>query len=267
MNRTTYPYFLLMALLFCLLASSCQRVINLDLTNAAPQLVIEGNFTTTVAPQMVKISQTVPFSNTNIYPPVSGATVTVSNNKGRIITFAEGPPGTYASAQIAGRPGNTYTLTVQYNGKVYTANSTMPQQVLLDSIDTKQSAFNGKNIKDANVYYLDPYDQANQYRFVLYVNSTQVNRVFAFDDHFTNGRLVVNELFENDIDIHSNDTVTVEMQCIDPQVYTYWYSLRQQQAQGPGGGTTPSNPPSNISNNALGYFSAHTTQTKSIIVP
>ena len=46
----------------------------------------------------------------------------------------------------------------------------------------------------------------------------------------------------------------------------YWFSLMQQQGNGPGGGTTPSNPPSNFDNNALGYFSAHTTQVKQIIV-
>jgi hypothetical protein len=35
----------------------------------------------------------------------------------------------------------------------------------------------------------------------------------------------------------------------------------------PGGGITPNNPPSNISNGALGIFSAHTTETRSVTIP
>jgi len=31
---------------------------------------------------------------------------------------------------------------------------------------------------------------------------------------------------------------------------------------GPGGGTTPNNPPNNLSNGALGLFSAHTAELK-----
>jgi len=66
--------------------------------------------------------------------------------------------------------------------------------------------------------------------------------------------------------IFSGDTVTVEMQCIDLPVYTYWETLMQEQSNGPGGGVTPSNPPTNITPATLGYFSAHTTQSQTIIV-
>jgi hypothetical protein len=40
----------------------------------------------------------------------------------------------------------------------------------------------------------------------------------------------------------------------------------QEQTNGPGGGVTPSNPPTNITPVTLGYFSAHTTQSKTIVV-
>jgi hypothetical protein len=61
-----------------------------------------------------------------------------------------------------------------------------------------------------------------------------------------------------------NDFVSVEMQCISSPTYLYYYSLRQISGAGAGGGTTPSNPPSNIMGGALGLFSAHTVQRKKI---
>ena len=101
----------------------------------------------------------------------------------------------------------------------------------------------------------------NQYRFVMYVNRVQVNTIFAFDDEFIDGRNVNLDLQQNDIDIFPKDTVTVEMQCIDRPMYTYWFTLVQQRGNNPGGAMTPSNPPTNITPATLGYFSAHTTQS------
>jgi len=57
------------------------------------------------------------------------------------------------------------------------------------------------------------------------------------------------------------------MQCVDKKVFTYWYSLSQQGGNGFANSATPSNPTSNISNGALGYFSAHTVQHASVTVP
>jgi hypothetical protein len=61
-----------------------------------------------------------------------------------------------------------------------------------------------------------------------------------------------------------NDIVSVEMQCITRPTYLYYYTLNQQSGSGPGGGTTPANPPTNIQGGALGIFSAHTVQRKMI---
>jgi hypothetical protein len=82
----------------------------------------------------------------------------------------------------------------------------------------------------------------------------------------TDGRYVSRNLRENDIDIYSGDTVTVEMQCIDKPIFTYWNTLDQQQSQGLQGAVAPANPPTNITPATLGYFSAHTTQSETIVV-
>ncbi len=261
------------AYLFLLVAlASCTKVINLDLRNNSGQLVIEGNITNARGPQIIKLSTNVPFTNTNTYPPVTGATISVSDQAGNTYPFTEGPAGTYTNAHLRGTPGDTYTMTVTTGGKTYTATSTMPEQVKLDSLTAKDEVIKTNDHKKVvTVYFEDPATEANQYRFVLTVNSVLANDIYAYDDRFINGRDVSIDLRENnsgnstDKGIFAGDTVTVEMQCIDRAVYTYWYTLMQQGFNSPGGGVTPANPPTNITPTTLGYFSAHTTQSRTII--
>lgn len=242
---------------------SCQKVVDLKLKDASGQLVIEANVTNTNT-QTVKLSRNVAFTSTNNYPAVSGAVVTVSDQTGKIYQLIEGAAGVYSLSQFRGISLTNYNLNVQTDGKTYTASSTMPARVSLDSIFAKNNEFNSKQ-RYISVAYADPAGVKNQYRFVMYVNDVQVNSVFAYNDDLTDGRYVNAQLRQFDIDIYPGDTVKIEMQCIDPAIYAYWESLQQQQGNGPGGGVTPSNPPTNLTNNALGYFSAHTTQTRTLI--
>jgi len=248
-----------------LLVVSCTKVIDLKLNNDAGDLVIEGKITNIPGPQSIVLSTNVPFTSTNSYPQVTGATVTVSDQAGNIYKFTEGPAGTYIANSLAGIEGNTYLMNVSTNGKNYKANSQMPALVLLDSVTSKTSNFDKKR-RQITVHYQDPAGTANQYRFVMYVNYVQVKSIFAYNDNYNDGKYVNIDLREDDIDVHPDDIVQVEMQCIDKVVYTYWFTQMQQEINGPGGGVTPSNAPNNISPNALGYFSAHTTQSRSIVV-
>jgi len=266
MQQIKFRYTIILAAIILIAATSCQKVINIKVNNAAPQLVIEGNLTDVLGPQFVSITKSVPFTSTNVFPTVSGAIVTITDSIGDVYNLTEGPAGIYATYPLKGLYGETYTLTVKTGGKIYTASSTMPYPVPLDSLTDKKQILSNNNLYTITVNYQDPPNIANQYRFILYVNSQQAGTIFTNDDSFTNGRYVREDLFETGSDIHLKDTATVEMQCIDENVYKYWFSLSQQQGNGPGGGTTPANPPSNFNNNALGYFSAHTTQMKSIIV-
>ena len=54
------------------------------------------------------------------------------------------------------------------------------------------------------------------------------------------------------------------MQCIDNAVYKYWFSLNQS-ATGTSQSASPANAVSNISGGALGYFSVHTVESKTVV--
>ncbi|WP_183574339.1 DUF4249 domain-containing protein [Mucilaginibacter sp. X5P1] len=253
------------ALLLVTLITSCTKVIDVKTANNTGALVIEGNITNVNGTQTIQISKNVALSSTNTYPPVTGATVLVTDQAGNTYPFTESPAGTYTVNQLAGVAGNAYTMSVTTGGITYTAKSTMPATVKLDSVTSKTGPLNNDK-KEITVHYQDPAGVANQYRFVMYVNGVQVKDVFADNDQFNDGKYVNLDLYESDIDIYAGDIVKVEMQCIDKPIYTYWYTLSQQNPNGPGGGVTPSDPPTNISPTTLGYFSAHSTQTITITV-
>ena len=149
----------------------------------------------------------------------------------------------------------------------------MPALVRIDSLSLSQVTFGSTTRKLVAVNFTDPRGIANQYRYILRINGKQSNRIYADDDRLTDGNVIKEELYPdgNDDDeeneLKSGDRAEVEIQDIDKNVFNFWYTLRQQRRGGPGGGTTPGNPPSNLSNGALGYFSAHTYQTFEIIIP
>jgi hypothetical protein len=267
LKRFIYPAFFLLTML---LVTSCEDVIDVDLKTSPNQIVIEGNITDENIAQTVKISQSVPYTDNNTYPPVAGAKVVVTDNAGHTFPFTETQPGIYTSKTLKGQYGHTYNLSVVANSTTYTAASTMPNPVLIDSLSIKVITFGGDDRKIVQVHYKDPVDVVNQYRFVMDVNGIITKRIYANNDRLTNGNSVTELLFyqtdEDNKELVKGDKVQVQIQCIDKDIFTYWNTLMQQTQNGPGGGVTPGNPPSNISNNALGYFSAHTLSKKTLVV-
>lgn len=253
-----------------ILFTSCTDEIDIDLNSSSPQVVIEGAITNQPGPYFIKISETVNFSDANNFPPVTGATVSIADNNGVNEVLTETQPGIYATTALVGTPGNTYTLTVAYNGKTYTSTSSMPIPVNLDSLAANKSAFAPPGQSADNYIitpkYTDPIAVGNNYRFIQYSKGERDNSIIVFNDNVNNGALNSRPIISQDFDIIQGDTLIVEMQNIDKPNYDYLFSLASVAGNGPGGGTTPSNPVSNINGGALGYFSAHTSQKVTIVV-
>ncbi|WP_231459078.1 MULTISPECIES: DUF4249 domain-containing protein [unclassified Pedobacter] len=252
-----------------LIFTSCKKIIDVDTNNAAPQIVIEGNISNRLIAQQIRISKTVGYDDLSNYPAVRGAKVTVNDSRGNTYNFTESLPGLYVFA-MRGIPGITYTLQVDVDGKSYSAISKMPAVVPLDSIGVVKNTFFGNENINVAAYVSDPVNVENFYRFNLYVNDNLSDRIYVNNDRLTNGNKLRLQLFydgPNDEDLKKGDKVAVDMECIDSNIFDYWYALNQQTGRGPNQGTTPANPTSNLSNGALGYFSAHTYQRLAITVP
>ncbi len=247
---------------------ACTKVITVNLNDAAPQIVIEGIITNTAGPYQVQISKTVNFSESNTFPPVSGATVKITDNTTALTDIlTEIQPGTYQTHTIQGIPGHSYLLDISTGGQRYTASTTMPLQVRLDSISFQYTDRFGTVDIVSVPNFRDPLGVKNYYSFTQTVNSRKLKYTAVFDDRLSDGKYISLALRNDSTYINFKDTVSVTMNCIDKSTYDYFYTLVQVS----GGSNfrsaaSPANPVSNISNNALGYFAAYTTQKRTLIV-
>jgi hypothetical protein len=248
---------------------SCQKVVHLDLQTAPPQLVIVGEVTDAPGPYSVMINRSVGFYSDNNFPAVDGAAVRISDNWGVTDTLTETSPGNYVTHVLQGVIGNTYTLSVSVGDTLYTATSTMPAKVPLDSVTFDHTGGRRQNndiVPQAN--YQDPAGVKNYYRFALYINGTQFTReIYAFSDRLSDGKYVTQSLRMDSSYLSRGDLLRVEMYCIDQRVYNYFNQLSQSSGTGSfNTAASPANPASNISNGAFGVFSAHTVSSKTVTV-
>jgi hypothetical protein len=256
----------------CALLLACEKVIDMDLRTAEPRLVVEGNITNEAGPYTVRLSRTVDFSAPNEFPPVSGAIVTVSDNAGNAETLKETSPGAYQSARLKGTPGRTYELKVNVGDEEYTASSVMPAFVAIDTLIQGEK----KDFGDAKIaiqtWFHDPAGAQDYYRFSFSVNGVPSETIFTFDAGLYDGNRLKYDLARDDdeeeehgaLPIAAGDTIAASLYHIDKQVHLYFLTLQQNSGDGPP--TALTNPISNISNGALGYFSAHTVSESVIII-
>jgi Domain of unknown function (DUF4249) len=250
------PFFLLFTLF------SCTKVVNINLNSTNPNIVIEGIVSDAPGPYQVKLTQTVNFSDPNIFPPVTGATVKITDSiLGITDSLKEVAPGTYVTQKLLqGIIGHTYQLLVLSNGQIYTASSTMPAKVNLDSVTFYSTNIFGTKSASAVANFQDPAGIANYYTFTEYVNGQAIDQTFNFSDRLSDGKYIKRQLFNDSSYINPGDQVSIEMHCVDNQVWQYFNTLGQAKGNN-SQAITPANPLSNISNNALGYFSAQTVQS------
>jgi hypothetical protein len=260
-----YP--VISALLICMF-TSCQKVVTLDLKTVAPQIVIQGDVTNAPGPYTITINQTVNFYADNNFPAVSGAAVKITDDLGVVDSLFETSPGMYTTQFIQGRPGGTYTLTVSAQQANYSAVSTMPEPVPFDSLTLQGTSGFGQERIFAMVNFQDPPGIPNYYQFIEYINGKKFDKgIFVFSDRLSDGKYISTTLRTDSSYINPDDRLEVRMYSIDENTYNYFDQLRESSGTGTFNATaSPANPTTNITGGALGYFSAHTTQSRAIII-
>ena len=253
----------LTALLFTL--SSCEEVITLDIDPADAKVVVEAEVTQGPGPHFVYLRKTVGIDDDNTFPNVAGATVVLSDDAGTVDTLQEFAAGGYASGHLVGVPGRTYTLSIASEGNTFTAQSTMPLPVTLDSVFNQTVDFFDGIRYPVFGNFQDPAGTANQYRYVTWVNGRRLPGSVVDEDATYDGRYNRAFIQGPGAEIELGDSVRVEMQCIDAPVYEYFSSFAQL-GNGPNGSSAPANPYTNIQGGAIGYFSATYRSAASFVV-
>ncbi len=245
------------------LAVTCKKVVHLELNTASPSIVIQGNVYDHAGPFVVKISRSVNFYDPSVYPAVSGANVTISDNLGHSDQLTEKAPGMYVTSILLGIPKTTYTLKVNVGGQSYSASSTMPEAVEIGAITFQKSLF-GDNIYPG-INFADPPNISNYYRLIYSVNNVLYPDINVTDDKLSEGKTIAYVIRPADTDtkLKSGDNVTIWLESVDESVYEYFRTAGREGGQS----ASPANPTSNISNGALGYFNACSVRVHSAIVP
>ncbi|SEK64553.1 DUF4249 domain-containing protein [Parapedobacter koreensis] len=248
MRRYCTPIFLIVGFLW----SSCEDVIDINLNDANPQLVIIGEVSNQTNRQQVTIGRTVAFGSDNPFDPVSGADVEVLTGSGQVFHFDEQEPGIYVADHFRGRENEWYELHVRVDGVLFTAVSTMPPLVIADSIGTSIRNLFGEEEKLITLKFQDPPFMPNYYRYLWSVNGAPFEMVHLAQDKFNDGKYVSEDLIDFDIELVTGDSVMVQMQCIDKATFDFWNAVESTNP----GSAAPANPPAAFGIGALGYFSA-----------
>lgn len=241
---------------------SCEDLIQLEVNDAEANLVIVAEINNQETQHEVRIHRTLSLSSRG-QDPVSGASVLVTDSAGRQFEYSEVEPGLYRSRTFRGRIGMTYHLSVDVENDRFEAFSTMPWQVPVDSIGTAISSFMGEERIFITLKFNDPPAQANFYEYKMSVNDGPMRFHNVYDDRFNDGRAVTHELFDMELELQSGDKVRVQRRNIEQATYLYWRSV----ASANPAASSPANPPSNISNGALGYFSVYSINEYEVYVP
>jgi hypothetical protein len=249
-------------LVVCLIAASCEDVIDVDLNDAPPRLVVDGfielneDGTTTTE---VLLTRSAPFfQETN--PPVTDAVVRIVDGNGVNYNLTHLGDGVYSPTGVLAIQDNLpYELIIQDQGQEYRATETLVRTVTQGDIEQNTIETFGDEVIEITAFYNDPPGLGDAYLFeYIDENNYQVD---ARDDEFSDGNRNPNIFFIEKEDIGTQAELTIKG--INQETLLYFETLLQQADQGGGGnpfGTQPATVRGNIVNQnnrdnfAFGYF-------------
>lgn len=256
---------------------ACEEVIEVELDDADPQIVIEAKVSDNPDNNKAFITLSTDFYEPSDYENISEAEVIVTEVNGESYVFSETSSGLYTSDNLTASVGSFYSIAVNYNDITYSAQSTLKQKLTIDSlqITEEEGRFSDDLRYEIHCYFQDNPGYEDYARLKVYVNGEERDGVTTYDDRLSDGNSIEFNRFqieqEDDEDkLHSGDLITIELLTIDEATYEYFSTLSDVLASsGEGGmmsGSAPANPTTNWDNDALGYFSAYSVDTKSIII-
>lgn len=281
------PKIRLYYLLFCLLLSNgCVETSNLD--DFEYKLVVEGWIKEGEAPHVILTQNKPLLSNidsTSIEDMVvRWAKVSVSDGEetevlsGRIDKNYF-PPFIYRGSRLSGEAGKTYTLKVEYSGREWTAETTIPASLPLTALVPEIAA--NDTLYSIEATFSDPANEKNYYKFftkVVHKNTRFLSSLLGnFDDNLFNGQsmtVTVNQgidqrQFKNfESHFHIRDTVLVQFCTLPEFGFRYWTAYENELVNGQNP-FFPANQnlPTNINNGGIGIWCGYGQKTYSVSYP
>ena len=262
----------------------CTERIEIKLDSTYTRLVVEGYISTDTIRHPVRLTTSGDYFYNQPAPPVSGAVVSLSDGDSTVLlSESQEYPGVYLTdPDYYGIPGKTYTLMISQvdvdnNGifEEYSATSGLRPINSIDSIQLEQLQGTHYNIFQILVYAWDP-PVKNYYAFKVLKNGILVtdslHELIVQDDVFFNGNYTYGipsqflDQNEKDEVILPGDTITFEINGITEEYYRFILETQSEIFyQTPMFSGPPANISSNISNGAIGFFTAYSVERCSVV--
>lgn len=247
----------ILGLLACAMITllGCEDKIDLDLPENTGQLVITADLMVSDQQHQISIQKVVSLKE-SMLAPITDAEVIVRNmQNNRTYAFLPGPDGVYTNKTLRLQEKIKYQLYVRTaDGREIEGTSTVPSYIDIDSIGLSERVIFTDTIYYPTLVFNDPPENGNYYKYKMSVNGGDLRFIDVFSDKYNNGLEVQHDIIDRDRDLKIGDHVRILRQCIDIGAYNYWNSFQMINP----GAASPANPISNLSNNALGYFSVST---------
>lgn len=245
---------------------SCEEVVDLDIDQSTPQIVIEGLLSNKDTVQYVKVSRSIQFYDTG-NNPITNAIVKV-NSEGNEFTYSHNPDNSeeyegyyFSDAPYSGEIGKAYTLTVDVSGVEYVATDTMKYVTEIDSLEIVIAPNPSDDDKELGriyqvlLYATEPQETEDFYLFHFYRNDsliTSSTNIYAFSDTALGDKLdglPSPELFKE------GELAGVTIYSLSKEEYIYYTDLSNiLNSDGGMFSPPPANPRNTFSNGALGLW-------------
>lgn len=214
------------------LFASCTEVVDVDVPEAQPRLVIEASLDwekgTQGNVQTVNLSLSTPYFDNQTLNPVENAFVSVVRDvTGDEYIFHHQGEGVYLTTIFEPVINESYTLTVEYNGEIYSATETLRPVVDLEDVYQSLDKGSDEDILEVNIDFNDPASDENFYFIKLQAQDNLLPVMFDLSDEFVDGNLIslyYERVEDEEIDqteFEPGDVINIEFYGISEQYYNY----------------------------------------------
>jgi hypothetical protein len=225
-----------------LIFSACTKVVDIDVPEAEPRLVIEASINwekgTTGENQTIKLSKSTPYFSDKQNVIVTGALVSITDNTtNQTFNFTDQNNGEYFCDHFVPVIDRKYTLNITSEGMEYTAEETMKSVSGISKIDQSvEGGFDDEAI-ELNLYIQDPPNEVNFYMIKTYERGELLPEIFDLKDEFFDGNEIKLfwEKLEDDSDeeeFKSGDIVDIQLYGVSEAFYNYIKVMVEQSESG-----------------------------------
>ena len=258
----------------CVIITSCEDTISVDLPTSEPRLVIDAligfnnNNNNPTSVGQVKLTLTAPFFQEEISPAKNATVSIIDVQTGQSFELQESEPGIFNLGLPNLEFNKDYTLVINYNNEIYTATQQLKGSTLIENLEQGDNfLFDEDEETEVKVTFTDIPGERNHYLFSFGFD----NFLVIDDEFFEDDQLTFSYFYE---DVGPGDLVVVTLFGIDQDFANYTnLVLTQSDEDGSGPFTTP---PATVKGNIInttnpdnfpfGYFALSEFDAKTITI-